>query len=168
MSKLDLIGVNMESQDMENAQELIEGARRLERFLLLPVRHQNEIATVRLHLRGQVSGWRLKDELVEAVGLTVGDAICVETELMLGPGIFEGSDDIDLFAGGEEASWLIDSLFDTGHVPDCVADCVVRFVCCYAPIGRDGRTMLKAAMVLEKGIKILENSQVSQDDLSEL
>lgn len=158
----------MESQNSENKNELIEGARRLERFLLLPVRHQNETATVRLRLKGQVSGWRLKDELVEAVGLTVGDAVCVETELMLGPGIFEGSDDIDLFAGGEEASWLINSLFDTNCISDCVADCVVKFVCCYAPIGRDGRTILKAAMVLKQGVRIIDNEQKLHDDSPEI
>lgn len=62
-------------------EELEEGAKLCEKFLLLPDRYKDRETKVRLMLRNKFCGWTLKDELVVSLGLTVGDTVSVEVSI---------------------------------------------------------------------------------------
>lgn len=147
-------------------QELRSGAYKLEEFLLRPARLQNYVASVRLCIVGSISGWRLKEELVESMGLVVGETVAAEVELMLGPGISDDADDIDLFADGIAADWLLRTVFDAGESDGYVIDCRVRFTYCDAPVGPDGKVVKKASLVLLGGLSCTDENPASTSSVS--
>lgn len=137
-------------------EELAEGARRFELFWLRPSRCAGQEAALRIRINSKLSGWRLKDELVESLGLTVGDTVNAEVSVLFGPGIIEDSDDVDLFADGDAATWLLESIIESGSPEGCILDVRVRFVYKEAPVGGPmGRSVGKASLVLIEGIRFV-------------
>lgn len=140
-------------------QELAAGAREFELFWLRPSRYAGREANVRLMVNGKLGGWKLKDELVNSLGLKVGDTVNAEVTVLLGPGIISDSDDVDLFADGEAATWLLDTILKAGSAEGCVVDVRVRFTYETAPVGGpEGRSVGKASLVLLEGIRFVECS----------
>ena len=80
-------------------EELEEGAKLCEKFLLLPDRYKDRETKVRLMLRNKFCGWTLKDELVVSLGLTVGDTVSVEVSIIGGPGLISENGDVVLAPG---------------------------------------------------------------------
>lgn len=142
-------------------EELAEGARRFELFWLRPSRCAGQEAVLRIRINSKFSGWRLKDELVESLGLTVGDTVNAEVSVLFGPDIIADSDDIDLFADGDAATWLLESIIESGSPEGCVLDVRVRFVYKEAPVGGPtGRSVGKASLVLIEGIRFVGSDGV--------
>lgn len=129
-----------------------------EKFWLQPKKYCNKEAAVRLRLNKKLGGWRLKDELVRGLGLDVGDCINTEVSVLLGPGIIDDNGDTDLFADGEAADWLIETVLRNNKKPaiveGCVIDCIVKFVYGEVPVGIDDKSVSKISLVLVKGIGI--------------
>ncbi len=152
---------SLDSDGLVSDDELRAGAEKLELFLLRPARYAGNRATVRLRFNGKLSGWKLKDGLLDALGLPVGDTINVETTLLMGPGYFSDTDDVDLFASGDEADQLIEAIRQAGRVEGCTIDCEVVFSFCDAPVGRDDRMVTKASTILQRVIRFVEVTPVA-------
>lgn len=157
-----MIAISEEAMPSED--ELKNGARDFELFWLRPLRMAGHEAVLRLCLNGKIGGWKLKDELIESIGLTVGDCVSVEVSVLDGPGIIDDDGDTDLFAGGSAADWLIDTALEAGSVAGCIIDCKVRFVYEQAPVGGNGKLVNKASLVLVEGYKLVDKRPVSAMD----
>lgn len=135
---------------------LRSGAETFERFWLQPERFQNQEVTVRLRLNKKLGGWKIKDELVESLGLKVGECISTEVSVQFGPEIIDDDGDTDLFADGDAADWLVDTVLHNGQrdgtVKGCIIDCVVRLAYDIAPVGQSGKKIHKASLILVKGL----------------
>lgn len=132
---------------------LRDGANKFERFWLRPQRLAGKMIPIRLRINKKFGGWKVKDELIRAVGLTVGDCITTEVSVQLGNDIIDDDGDTDLFADGEGADWLLDQVTNAGVVEGCIIDCFVRLIYCRAPIGMNGKMINKASLVFVSGIR---------------
>lgn len=146
-------------ETMPSEEDLKKGALSFEKFFLRPARYSDEEADVRIQLAEKLGGWRIKDQLVLSTGLEVGDAINVDVKVLLGPGLIEDEDDADLFVGGECADWLIDRLLELGFVAGAVIDCRVRFNYAAAPVGENGREVMKVSLVMVRGYRVDASSK---------
>lgn len=153
---------NMEKEHEASSSNIInrdykEGAEMFEKFWLQPKRYRNKEVSVRLRLNKKLGGWKLKDDLVQELGLSVGDCINTEVSVLLGPGIIDDNGDTDLFADGQAAEWLIDTVLHNKEHPaiveGCVIDCVVRLVYGEAPVGRNNKNINKISLILVRGIR---------------
>lgn len=133
--------------------QLRDGARKFEMFWLQPSKHDQERVIIRFQINSKFSGWKLKDELVYSLGLKVGDTINAEVNVAYGPQLIDDADDVDLFAEGDAASWLINKAIDAGGPENCLIDGVVKFNYERAPIGGiGGKPIWKASLILIRGI----------------
>ncbi|MBE6951725.1 MAG: DUF4062 domain-containing protein [Ruminococcaceae bacterium] len=145
---------------------LRDGADKFERFWLRPQRLAGRIVPVRLRINKKFSGWKVKDELIRAVGCTVGDCITTEVSVQLGNNIIDDNGDTDLFADGDGADWLLDQVANSGVVEGCILDCFVRLIYCRAPVGGNNRMVNKASLVFVSGIQYVgvDNNYVLSAD----
>lgn len=149
----------VEPTSTEYLEHLREEAKKFEIAWLLPKKHDGEEFDLRLRLNGGLSGWQLKEALVSALGLEPGDTVNTEASVLLGPGLLEDSEDIDLFAGGNQADWLLNSILEGGFADGCVIDCRARLVYVYAPVGGfEGKTVGKAALILSEGKSLVDSA----------
>lgn len=133
---------------------LAEGAKQFELFFLRPEKNKDKHVYLRMEINEKLSGWRLKDELVESLGLKVGDTVATEVTVLLGPNIIDDDGTMDLFADGEAADWLIGKMLENGATGGCVVDGKVKFVYSNAPVGglRE-KVIRKASLILEEGLR---------------
>ena len=136
--------------------DLRSGANTFERFWLRPQRVAGRIIPLRLRINRRFGGWKVKDDLIRSVGLSVGDCITTEVSVQLGSNIIDDDGDTDLFADGEGADWIIDQVSSAGIVEGCIIDCFVRLVYCRAPVGQNGKMINKASLVFVSGIRFVE------------
>lgn len=158
LEKLSFIDVlpNSEVSVGEITEEILhEGANKFERFWLRPQRMAGQIIPIRLRINKKFGGWKVKDELIRAVGLTVGDCITTEVSVQLGNNIIDDDGDTDLFADGEGADWILDQVSAAGVVEGCILDCFVRLIYCRAPVGVNNKMVNKASLAFVKGIKFV-------------
>ena len=142
----------------EDLKKLKEGAATFERFWLRPKKANGTDVSVRLRINNRFGGWKLRDGLVEALGLEVGDCINTEVTVLLGPNLIDDADNVDLFAGGEAADTLLDILVANSDDPiGCVIDCRVKLSYCNAPVGGQfGEVVGKVSLILEEVIQFVE------------
>lgn len=132
---------------------LNKGARDFEVFWLRPKKMANQEAILRMKINTRWGGWKLKDGLVESLGLVVGDTINTEVRVLNASGLISEADNTDLFADGEGADWLLDNDVGLGSV----IDAKVRFVYAEAPVGGlEGRTIWKISLVFVEGYNVVE------------
>lgn len=135
-------------------EDLREGANKFERFWLRPQRLAGRTVPVRIRVNKKFSGWKVKDELIRAVGCTVGDCITTEVTVQLGSGIIDDPGDTDIFADGNGADWILDQISHSKtNGVGCVIDCYVRLSYCRAPVGANNKMVNKVSIVFVKGIK---------------
>ena len=144
-------------------EELKAGAFEFERFWLRPIGRAGKVIPVRLRINKRFDGWRLKDELVTAIGLKVGDTISTEVSILFTGGLIDYSDDMDLFADGEAADWLLDCVIKDHSPIGCVLDCFVKLSYCEAPVGKDGKKVNKASLILSKGIQFITFEEIENE-----
>lgn len=158
----------MENQEAKSNDAVIDpalydGAEIFERFWLQPNRYCNQEIKVRLKLNKKFGGWKLKDDLIHSLNLKVGDCICTEVSVMLGPGIIDDDGDTDLFADGENAAWLVETVLHNGVkdtvVEGCTIDCIVKLVFGQAPVGPNYKSVSKITLVLVKGLGFVGYSE---------
>lgn len=108
LRNLDNIKVNVQKLDENVTDEMLrKGAEKFKLFWLRPSKFIGEIVPLRLRINKKYGGWKVKDELIRAFGLEVGDTISTEVTIELKKGIIDDDDDTDLFASGEGADWLL-------------------------------------------------------------
>lgn len=173
MSFIDSISVSDAVFKTDVTEEsLRDGANTFERFWLRPQRLAGRVIPVRLRINKRFSGWKVKDELIRAIGLTVGDCITSEVSVQLGNNIIDDVGDTDLFADGEGADWILDQVTNAGVVEGCLIDCFVRLIYCRAPVGQNEKMVTKASLTFVRGIRyvgidnnyILSPNSRSNDD----
>lgn len=158
LEKLQIISNNT-SMSMNDKAEIDEsslhdGARQYERFWLRPQKLAGKLVPLRIRLNQEFSGWKVKDELIRALGLTVGDTISTEVTVLLSDGIIKDYGDTDLFADGDAADWLLDQVEQAKTVRGCIVDCYVRFNYCRAPVGENSKIVNKASLILVSGLSL--------------
>lgn len=152
--------------------KLKEGAKVFEMVWLRPKKIEKDGIEVdlRMKINKKWGGWKLKDEVIESVGLEVGDTINTEVSILCGPGLIADSGDTDLFASGQGADWLLENEVGKGSV----IDAKVKLIYSPAPIGGvDGKEIWRLSLVFLKGYEIIqkriENEKITQNrDLNEL
>ena len=157
------------SENAVSEEKLKEGAKKFEMFWLRTKKMSNEDVEVvlRMRINKKWGGWKLKDEVVESVGLEIGDTINTEVSILYGPGLIADSGDTDLFASGEGADWLLENEVSEGSV----IDAKVKFIYSKAPVGGTlGKEIWKLSLVLVKGYSIVQKrsqeiNQVGQLDV---
>lgn len=150
--------------------ELMDGAKIYERFCIRPLSQAGKIVPLRLRINKRLSGWKLKDELVNSLGLIPGDTINTEVTVYFETGLVDDGNDMDLFAGGEAADWLYDSCEEKGTAEGLVIDCFVKLSYSEAPVGQNNKKVWKASLILLQGIKVVEidRTAMGNDSDSEL
>lgn len=66
-----------------------------------------------------------------------------------GPGIIDDDGEMDLFADGEAADWLLDIVLSNGVLEGRLVDCYALLNYGEAPVGRDDKTIMKASLLPE-------------------
>lgn len=133
--------------------DLERGGKDFEVFWLRPIKMANNEATIRMQINTHWGGWKLKEGLVNSLGLQVGDTINAEISVLKRPGLIDDSDDVDLFASGVGADWLLDNNVGAGSI----IDAKVKFVYAPAPVGGlEGREIWKLSLVLIEGYQIVK------------
>ena len=133
-------------------EELGKAAKEFEIFWLRPKKMHLHETVLRMKINKRWGGWKLKDELVESLGLEIGDTINTEVSILEAPGLIDDTDDTDLFASGDGADWLLENDIGRGSI----IDAKVRFVYAQAPVGgRDGRFIWKISLVLVEGYNVV-------------
>ena len=155
LSFIDSLPISENELSEENISDetLQDGANKFERFWLRPQRMAGQIVPIRLRINKKFSGWKVKDDLIRAVGLTVGDCITTEVTVQLGNNLIDDDGDTDLFADGNGADWLLDQVTNAGIVEGSIIDCLVRLVYCRAPVGANGKLINKASLTFVRGIR---------------
>lgn len=141
--------------------ELKEGAKQFEKFWLRPRNLAGQEVTLQIELTKNWNGWKLKDALVESIGLTIGDTINTEVKVLLGPGLMDEASDTDLFADGKGADWLLDNEVGYGSI----INAKVRFAYEQAPVGGpDGDLVWKLSLVFVEGYDIVQKKSDEKVD----
>ena len=150
LKNLDNITVSLTDINENVTEEMLrEGAHRFEQFWLRPSKFVGETVPLRIRINKKWGGWKVKDELISALGLDVGDTISTEVTAQLTKDIIDDDDDTDLFATGDGADWLLEN----APIPGSIIDCYVRFSYCKAPVGVNNKVINKVSLVFVKGIR---------------
>ena len=136
-----------------NDGELEKGAKEFEVFCLRPKKMAGQEAILRMIITQKWGGWRLKDELVMSMELEVGDTINSEVHILYGPGLIKDEENLDLFASGEAADWLLDNNVGLGSV----IDAKVKFAYKRVPVGQNGKEVWTASLILVEGYNVIEH-----------
>lgn len=175
LSFIDSLPVSDINFDGITEEILRDGANKFERFWLRPQRMAGKMIPIRLRINKKFGGWKVKDELIRAVGLTVGDCITTEVSVQLGNNIIDDDGDTDLFADGDGADWILDQITNAGVVEGCILDCFVRLNYCRAPVGSNNKMVNNASLVFVSGIKYVGvdhnyvlSSNTSSTDMNDL
>lgn len=152
-------------------EELKEGTKLFEGFWLRPKQYANKIVPLRLRINKKWGGWKIKDELVNSLGLEVGDTISTEVTPQFMSELIDDKNDTDMFASGSGADWLLNNNVGVGTI----IDCTVRFVYAKAPIGPNGKEISKVSLVFENGISVvgtdkeyINKQKEGSDDIDDL
>lgn len=153
---------NRTNKETLSEETLKQGAKDFETFWLRPKKMASKEAIIQMRINKKWGGWKLKDELVEALGLEVGDTINTEVTVLNGPGLIGNADDVDLFASGKGADWLLEKCISKG----AIINAKVKFLYSSVPIGRDDRVIWKVSLLFEEGYNIIKESS-QEDDINE-
>lgn len=131
-----------------------EALNAFKKFLLMPNRYRDIEAILSVQVTSGFSGWMLKDDLVTTLGLTLGDTVqcnVIAVDNEINEMLSESLREIDLFADGENAEWLVDNVTHTGTI----LKARVKFVCkkVRGITINPEQEVLKVALVLLKGIE---------------
>jgi hypothetical protein len=150
---MNAIPVNEDKIDLSKItdEELSNGADIYERCYLRPNRYKGKEVFLRMRTNTRFNGNRLKDELVASIGLRIGDTISTDVTVLFGKGLIGQVDDMDLFADGEAADWLMENAFELGTV----FDGLVKLSYAQSPTGRDEKMIYLLRLVLVKGLRVV-------------
>lgn len=135
------------------------GAKNFEFFYLRPKKMANQEAILRMRINKSWSGWKLKDGLVKSLGLEIGDTINTEVTVLECSGLIDEADDVDLFADGDGANWLLEN----GARKHSTIVAKVKFLYSLAPVGGiEGRDVWKLSLVFIEGYEVNQDKENNQ------
>jgi len=110
------------------------------------------------------SGWKIREEIIKDLNLEVGGTILTKVTSYFTIGLSEDVNDLDLFAMGEGADWLIDNKVSVGDV----IDCQVQFSYLSISVGSQNKKIPKVSLIFEKGFAVIEKGSDSiKNNISE-
>lgn len=130
---------------------LRKNAKEFEFLYLLPKESNNKKLDIRMEINSQWNGWTLRAEVIESVGLNVGDTILAKAKPFFSNGLIDDDDEIPLFAGGDVARWIIENNVTKGTI----IDCRVKFSYTKARLNKEGDEFYKLSLILEEGYKVV-------------
>lgn len=146
--------------------DYVEGAKLFRRFIRRPEKYKNQKVFLRVKMNGLFYGWKLKEELTSAFGITPGECLFMNDLYVLGyenPDVEKDTWTIDGMAVGEAADWIEDADITRGTVFEGI------FSMRYEPVLRitSGDSMQKtmiAMLILEKGHDVIVLNDRQEDD----
>lgn len=147
-----------------NEIEIKNGGELVEKFCLRPKHYANQKVTLRLKINDMWSGWKIREEIIKDLNLEVGGTILTKVTSYFTIGLSEDVNDLDLFAMGEGADWLIDNKVSVGDV----IDCQVQFSYLSISVGSQNKKIPKVSLIFEKGFAVIEKGSDSiKNNISE-
>lgn len=156
--------------------DYVEGAKAYRNFVRRPERYNGSLLTLRVRMDGLYGGWRIKDELFDAYGMSRGDALYLNDLWVLGFDRIDVDEDIwniDAFAQNDAADWLDRNDVTQGTIFEG------RFLTAYKLVrnitdrgnNRSNDAMI-AKLILVEGIRVIErNAEIrlaSRNAISEM
>lgn len=131
-------------------EELRKNAKEFEILYLLPKGSDGKELDIRMKICSQWSGWIVKADVIQSVGLVVGDTILAKARPLYLNGLID-DDEIPLFVGGDAARYIIENNVTRGTTIDC------RVQFSYSKIRLDemGDEIYRLSLVLKECYKIV-------------
>lgn len=139
------------------------GAKLYAKFIKRPGRYRGQEAILRVRMYGGYGDSRLREELYEAFGMPIGDALYLNDLFVLGTAIDVDKKGwlIDAWADGEAADWLDDNEITTGTVFEA------KFRFAYEIVKNGGHAegetphdVYQAKLIMLEGIKVIERELI--------
>lgn len=140
--------------------DLQDNAKVLESFCLLPALYKDRQICLRFQLRKPWSGWNLRDDVAESLGFTPGATMGTTVGSYWDSELSADIKNLNLFASGEAAQWLIDNRISMGDVFDC------KVKLFYGRIGADAK-FNAIALTMTKGLQVVKRKEPIQLDASD-
>lgn len=109
-----------DSEQVDNTEEeYIKGAKAFRKFLILPERYKGVDAVLRVRMDGGFSTWKRRDEFFQAFDVKPGETLIGRDVYVLGielEDIPSDEQDVDFYAEGELADWVLDNNVSTGTI----------------------------------------------------
>jgi len=97
-----LVKINIEKNDSSDFTSVFK------KFVLRPIKYYGQEGTLKLKIVSDIVGGTLKEDLVRAFGLTLGDTLRVETEVLDSSLKAVNTRKVSLYAEQTAADWLMD------------------------------------------------------------
>lgn len=136
-----------------------KGAKRYAKFIKRPKRYKGQEAVLRVRMDGRFGDSRLCEEVYEAFGMPIGDALYINDLYVLGTmvDVEQAGWYIDAWAEGAAADWIDNNEITTGTTFEA------KFLFDYEIVKNGGRIpggspkdVYQAKLIMLKGIKIIE------------
>lgn len=144
--------------------DISAGAKLYAKFIKRPERYKGQEAVLRVRMCGRYGDSRLREELYEAFGMPIGDALYLNDLFVLGSTVDVDQEGwiIDAWADGNAADWLDNNEVTTGTT----FEAMFRFA--YEIVKKGGRSSLEEAphdvyqakLIMIKGIKVVERQPI--------
>ena len=156
------------NNDLSEIKSYEEDASLYRHFLLMPEKYKGQTAHLRVVMKGKFSGWRLRASLLKAFGFEEGNVLFMNNVVAMGIDTSDIEDsvlDVDCFAEGEAANWVLDEKVTTGTVFE--GEFEFRYELVKGVAGVKGSIRSEdakiAMLVLKKGIKVIEHGTIKKD-----
>lgn len=110
----------LEEKDAEDIIDERAEYRKIEKFLIRPVKYHGQEVSIRLRVLENVNGWRLKSTIKRAFGLNEDDTASCEVLVIPPDGIAstvnEVTRNVTLYISGDASEWLIDQGVQKGSI----------------------------------------------------
>ena len=159
--------INETKRRIEDAHQTVNdysaGAKLYKKFVKRPIRYSGQDAVLRVRMDGQYGDARLREEVYQAFGMPIGDAIYIHDLFVQGTSIDVDYNGwlIDAFAEGDAADWLDENEVTTGTIFEA------RFRFAYEIVKNGGAVrgelphdVYLAKLIMIKGIQIIEKNPV--------
>lgn len=103
----------------EDLNALKDSGKLVESFCLRPTKYKDALVTLRLKINKCWNGWRLKYNVIKALGLNEGDTIFTSVTPQFTNGLSNEATDMALFVSGESINWIIENNVTSGVTIDC-------------------------------------------------
>ena len=140
------------SEYKEDLDKLEEAGKIVELFCLCPSWYKDKEIDLRLRIKEKWTGWKIKNNIVNKLGLTEGATICVPITPRFTDGLSDEVDGITLFVSGNGIDWIVNNKVTAGSVIDC------RVKLSYVNLANDSETekFFAANLIFEEGYKVID------------
>lgn len=145
--------------------KLRAGGELAENFCLRPKYYADQSVIVRIRINEKWSGWKLREDVISQLQLEIGATIVTNVSVYFTNDLSVEVNNVDLFASGEGADWLIDNKVGAGDV----IDCQVKLSYISIPARSQSCTEIpKVSLIFEKGLAVVARNTDSAKEANEL